>query len=134
MQDHVAIVIRDGNRLLFVQRSASKKMLPNIWAFPSGTVEAGESPEATAIREAKEELGVEVEVMKVAAEVGLPEFGTRLIFVVCSVLSGTPTIQAPEEIRALRWMSSDDFFSEFADDQIGHGLVYLRQHPESWSF
>lgn len=131
MREHAAIVIRDGEKLLFVQRSASKKTLPNIWAFPSGTVEEGETAEATAIREAREELGVEIEALKILDSVDLPEFGTRLVFVLCGIKSGEPTIQAADEIQAMRWMKLEEFFTEFNDVQIGHGLVYLRQHPVS---
>ncbi|MBI5654800.1 NUDIX hydrolase [Candidatus Uhrbacteria bacterium] len=133
MRDHAAIMIREGEKFLFVQRSASKKTLPNIWAFPSGTIEEGEAAEVTTVREAREELGVDVEVLKILDSVDLPEFGTRLVFVICGIKSGTPMIQAADEIQALRWMSLEDFFREYTDEQIGHGLVYLRQHPERWT-
>lgn len=34
----------------------------NLWGFPGGAIELGETPEMAAIREAKEETGLEVEV------------------------------------------------------------------------
>ena len=36
----------------------------NGWGFPGGAVELGETPEITAIRESKEETGLDVEVVK----------------------------------------------------------------------
>ncbi len=36
----------------------------NMWGFPGGTIELGETPEMAAIREIKEETGLDVEVGK----------------------------------------------------------------------
>lgn len=36
----------------------------NKWGFPGGAIELGETPEMAAIREAKEETGLDVEVGK----------------------------------------------------------------------
>jgi len=133
MKDHIALVVHNGDQVLFIQRAATKKTLPNIWAFPSGTVEAGEDLEVTAQREAKEELGIVVGIKRVIASVSLPEFDVKLHFVVCAIQSGTPTIQEPNEIQAIRWLTFKEFFDTHSDDQIGHGLIYLRKHPELWS-
>ena len=36
----------------------------NLWGFPSGAIELGETPERAAIREIKEETGLDVEVVR----------------------------------------------------------------------
>ena len=133
MKSHVAIILNRHGKLLFIQRAATKKTLPNIWAFPSGTVEEGEKWEDTAVREAKEELGVVAGARNILGAMELPEFNVRLHFVVCNIESGEPSIQEPGEIQAIRWMTMKEFFEEYRDNQIGHGLVYLRAHPEMWS-
>ena len=46
-------------RVLIAQRPAGKA-LAGLWEFPGGKVEPGERPEATLIRELREELGIEV--------------------------------------------------------------------------
>lgn len=133
MKSHAVIVLKDDqDRILFVQRSATKKSLPNIWAFPSGTVEDGEPIETTIRREAMEELGVTVEVDGVMGEMDIGKFGVRLHFVACRVKEGEARITAPDEIQALRWLTFGDFFAEFSDDEIGHGLIWLRSRPELW--
>jgi len=132
MKNHAALIIQDQKKVLFVQRSATKKTLPNIWAFPSGTIEEGETVEMTAKREAKEELGIDIAIKRVLTTTELPEFGVRLHFLICTSKSQKPTICEPDEIQALRWMTLKDFFDEYPDKQIGHGLIYLRKHPEVW--
>ena len=130
MKSHVAILLKDNGKILFIQRSETKRTLPNVWAVPSGTVEESETLSETTRREAMEELGVSVEVHGVMAEVDVPEFDTKLHFVTCSITEGFPGIKEPNEIRSLRWMTFDEFFDEYDDTQIGHGLRYLRKHPE----
>lgn len=133
MKNHAVFILRDGDKFLFVQRAATKKSLPNIWAFPSGTIEEGETPEITIIREAKEELGVDVQIEKSLAKVELPELQARLHFIVCAANLATPIIFDPGEIQKIRWLTFEEFFKEYSDQQIGHGLIYLRQHPEIWA-
>lgn len=132
MNNHAVIILRDGNKFLFVQRAVSKKSLPNIWAFPSGTIEEGETPEMTIVREAREELGVDVKVEKFLAKVELPELQARLHFIVCAASLDAPIVADPSEIQKIRWLTFEEFFNEYSDDQIGHGLIYLRKHPEIW--
>lgn len=132
MKEHAAIILRDGKRILFVQRAATKKSLPNIWAFPSGTIEEGETPEMTAMREAREELRIEIAVEKCLGTLALPELNAKLIFLACVQMSDQPPVCDPAEIQRMKWLTFDEFFREFDDSQIGHGLVYLRKHPEMW--
>lgn len=46
-------------RILIAKRPAGKPMA-NLWEFPGGKIEPGESPEAALIRELAEELDIEV--------------------------------------------------------------------------
>lgn len=128
MKKHAAIVIEKDGEVLFVKRSMKKKNLPGAWSFPSGTIEEGE----TAVREAREELGVEVAIEKILTEVELPELSAKLFFVLCSIAKGISSICEPDEIDKIEWMSFKDFFAKFSDDEIGHGLIWLRKNPEVW--
>jgi len=53
----VALIDADG-RVLLAQRPEGKS-LAGLWEFPGGKVDPGETPEATLIRELREELGIE---------------------------------------------------------------------------
>ena len=57
-----ALIVDDQNRLFAAQRS-SKMSLPLKWEFPGGKVESGESFESCLLREIKEELNVEIEII-----------------------------------------------------------------------
>jgi len=134
MKDHAVMMIRnDAGRILFVQRSMKKSTLPGAWSFPSGTVEEGEDVLLTAVRESMEELGVDVSPERVLSTLDLDEFSVRLHFVLCSIISGDPVIGEPDEIDEIDWMSMEDFFEKFSDDNIGHGLVWLRKNPDVWA-
>jgi len=39
---------------------------------------------------------------------------------------------APNEIEKVKWMDFKEFFGSFTDDQIGHGLIWLRTQPRLW--
>ena len=55
-------IINDKNELLLQKRSASKKSHPNCWDISgAGHIKAGETVIDGAIRELKEELGVEIQ-------------------------------------------------------------------------
>ncbi len=55
----VDIIIEVGNKIVLIER----KNPPYGWALPGGFVEYGESYEEAAIREAKEETGLNVELL-----------------------------------------------------------------------
>jgi 8-oxo-dGTP diphosphatase len=55
------VVKKDGKYLLLQEKQPKAYML---WNFPAGKVDNGESFEQTAIREAKEESGYDVELIK----------------------------------------------------------------------
>ena len=55
----VTLLIRKGNEILLMKRRGSHGS--GTWCPPGGYLEYGEKPEEAAIREAREETGVEVE-------------------------------------------------------------------------
>ncbi len=59
----IAIVGRAGNYLVRQRPDRPGSPMPGLWEFPGGKCEPGESPEAAARREAREETGLEVAIV-----------------------------------------------------------------------
>lgn len=56
-------IILKGNEILVTQRSELMK-LPLKWEFPGGKINSGETEEECLKRELKEELNIEIEILK----------------------------------------------------------------------
>jgi 8-oxo-dGTP diphosphatase len=72
------VLIQDNNVALIERHRAGL----NYYVFPGGGVDDGESPEEAAIREAMEELGVEVAIKQKAAVIHLGEKSRQVYFLV----------------------------------------------------
>jgi 8-oxo-dGTP pyrophosphatase MutT (NUDIX family) len=101
-----AIVVRldsGGRQVLLV----TAKRNPGNWIFPKGHIEKGETPEAAAIRETKEEAGV---VGKLIGPAGVLEYGfmgakARVeYFLVQFIGEAGP----PEDGRSRSWCGFED--------------------------
>ena len=88
----VGAVIRDGRgRFLLVQRANEPGR--GLWSLPGGRVEPGESDAQALRREVAEEVGLHVQVGKLAGQVRRPG-PTGTVFVIrdylCTVTGGEP--------------------------------------------
>lgn len=87
-----ALIDADG-RVLLAQRPEGKPMA-GLWEFPGGKVEPDETPEATLIRELREELGIDVTAACLApltfASHAYAEFHLLMPLYVCRRWTGTP--------------------------------------------
>jgi 8-oxo-dGTP diphosphatase len=96
----LACVVRTG-QVLLVKHSYDL----GLWGLPGGMVEPGESTEDAAIREVREETGLEV-VMTGLLAIG--DRGDRLIIVHGADVVGGEVMADPGEIEEVRWFSRDD--------------------------
>ena len=94
-------IIRDGRVLL--TRRAEGQHLAGLWEFPGGKLLPGETPEATIIREIREEIGVEISVIQLLPSVKhiYSDAAIKLIPFVCFIRLGKIHLS---EHRTYRWV------------------------------
>ncbi len=100
-----AIIERDGEYLI-TQRNATA-VLPLLWEFPGGRVEAGESKEAALVREVSHRIGLTVVVAEQVSE-NLHSYeghDVHITLFVCSL----PARCEPSAVNVeqVRWVPSD---------------------------
>jgi len=111
-----AIIENENNEILCALRSPDMS-LPNLWEFPGGKLEAGESYKEAIEREIMEELGCSVRFIDIFNDNTheYDAFIVNLVTVKCILVSGTPTASEHskliwlkrENLNSLKWAPAD---------------------------
>lgn len=112
----VAAIIRDGDKIFATQRGYGE--FKDWWEFPGGKIEACESPEASLIREIREELDAEISVGKLiqTVEWDYPNFHLTMHCFWCKLVSSEFHLLEHEaakwldkgSIRSVKWLPADE--------------------------
>jgi mutator protein MutT len=122
--DVAAALIFHNGKLLITQRRKHDH-LPNLWEFPGGKVEPGETFETCLQREIQEELGLQISVGELVEDLthAYPEKTVRLRFYRCRLLRGEPRAI---HCQAFQWVTREEiprFKFPAADAHLIDGLV-----------
>jgi 8-oxo-dGTP diphosphatase len=103
----VAAMIEESGRYLITQRRPAA-VLPLLWEFPGGKVEAGESDLEALEREVLHRLGVHIGVGKLISFVRHPyeRYTIDLHLYECHLAAGRPEKLA---VHDFAWVQSDEF-------------------------
>ena len=111
----VAAIIQKENKILATKRGYGEFI--NMWEFPGGKIEPGETKEEALIREIKEELNIEINVDKFAIDIEYqyPNFYLFMSCFMCSIKEGSMELLehndskwiTKEELNTLNWLSAD---------------------------
>lgn len=95
-----AVIVHEG-RVLMVRRRVSEGRLS--WQFPAGEVEPGESSQEAAVRETREETGLEVVAVASLGERVHPQTRRLMSYTACRVTGGSAFVADTEELAELTW-------------------------------
>lgn len=111
----VAAIIQKENKILATKRGYGEFI--NMWEFPGGKIESGETKEEALIREIKEELNIEINVDKFAIDIEYqyPNFYLFMSCFMCSIKEGSIELLehndgkwiTKEELNTLNWLLAD---------------------------
>ena len=113
----VAAIIQKENREKILATKRGYGEFINMWEFPGGKIEPGETKEEALIREIKEELNIEINVDKFAIDIEYqyPNFYLFMSCFMCSIKEGSIELLehndgkwiTKEELNTLNWLPAD---------------------------
>ena len=125
-----AAIIRK-NGLILLTRRRPDAHLPNLWEFPGGKVEPGESLITALQREIREELGITIDVGD-EYYTTTHHYATKSVelhFFDCSIVHGEPRAI---EVAEFCWVKSDDLLTyEFPEADLELVKRLARPHPST---
>jgi 8-oxo-dGTP diphosphatase len=107
----VAAVVERDERLLMLRRGGVGAFASDghgTWCVPGGWLDLGETPWEAAVRETREETGVEVEARHSDGFVSCLSYNGAFqivtLFVSCRWIAGEPTVTEPQKCPEVAWV------------------------------
>ena len=96
----MGIILDSEGKILIAQRNLQKNF-GGMWEFPGGKQEANESPEDALIRELKEELSIDVEVLQSFSPYDYRDESIEVSFypIKCKIIGGMIVNNEHEEVK-----------------------------------
>lgn len=101
------IILEQDGKFLLGKRSEWKAKAPGYWCPVSGHIEASESEEEAVVREAMEELGIEVRPVLKVATTPTHDGTVMLHWWKADIISGTPKLNNNENAE-IRWFTKEE--------------------------
>ncbi|MDP2656645.1 MAG: NUDIX hydrolase [bacterium] len=125
-----ALLYNQKHEVLLIRRSLVDDVLPGMWDIPGGTLEDGEDLQNGAVREVKEETGLDIKNLNLfhytsnVDQTKDIEF-IRLIFI--GQCDDTEIVLNPEDHDEYRWVSLDKPLEDIAMVEYLPDLIQMLQ-------
>ena len=105
----VAAIIKKDDKIFITKRSYGEFI--DMWEFPGGKVEVGETQEEALIREIKEELELDITNLNylTTVEYDYPSFHLIMHCFICEICGGTLSLNAHNDAK---WVSLEQLASQ----------------------
>lgn len=118
-------------KVLILKRSPLDDFLPNVWEFPGGSLEKGETLHEALIREIKEEThldisGISAKLIGISEEISSEKHDVQVNYEI--ILSGSVQITLSLEHMAYDWIERCD---ERIDDFLKN-ILKQSSHCQNW--
>ena len=109
----LAIILNENNDVLLIKRNDPGDRWHNKWEFPGGFIENHEQPSEAAIREAREESGIEIEIIRKSPIVMCQNDEERKLKAICigyfaKPVGGTVNFENDSGVNDARWFAYKD--------------------------
>lgn len=116
------IVLNDKGEVLLIHNMAMRDPNKSYWGFPKGHIDKGESSKDAAVREIKEEVGLEVEVLEKIGESKyiFTKEGEKIFKVVVMFLMKAKTKELKvlkEELLGAQWFTKEEALEKLSFKQ-----------------
>lgn len=105
----VAAIIKKADKIFITRRSYGE--FQNMWEFPGGKIEVGETRENALIREIKEELELDINKLEYLTTVDYdyPNFHLTMHCYICEICGGSLNLNAHNDAK---WVSLEELSSQ----------------------
>ena len=120
--------VNDSEEFLIQKRAEHLKLFPGVWATTGGSALAGENSKTAAIRETKEELGIEPDInnMKKIKRIQRKDNFTDIWLVKQNISLNEINIQE-EEVSEVRWVDKKSIIEMTNDGKFhNYGKDYFK--------
>jgi len=117
------VLMRHDGRALLLRRRPDDRSFAHKWCLPGGRIERGESPNETAVREAREETGIAPRIEESLGPRRITLIHRALDFHIHTFVGTAPhgrVILSDEHVDA-RWVSRDE--ARLAEELLPSGLA-----------
>lgn len=116
----VYLVVKNENNEILLQRRQGTKLWCGFLALPAGHIDAGENPYSAAIREAKEEIGIQITENDIIDTFVACRRNSTLppyydVYFEIGNYQGTISIKEQEKCSELVWCKLEDFPDDVID-------------------
>lgn len=120
---HIWIMNKEG-KFLIQKRTKSRKRFPNMWSLTAGAVDTGETSEEGAIREAKEEIGVDINKDDMELILSFKRTHNFLdVWLVRKDIDLKNIVMQEEEVQKVKWVTREELEEMIENDEVAGSVT-----------